>query len=211
LLDAEIHWVDDAGYLNRDAVMHEIAEDLKIRGERPYVICEGGSNALGALGFVEAGKELIDQSREIGLEFDTVICATGSGGTLAGLAMSGLPADILGVAVCDTSKYFIDRVNDIGRDAKRFGKTLPKHGWDVLDGFQGEGYGLATAAELEEQTEFARATGLFLDPVYTGKAWGALMHLLTTRSERVGDRIVFWHTGGLFGLFGRGAEYQHLV
>jgi D-cysteine desulfhydrase len=76
----------------------------------------------------------------------------------------------------------------------------------VVEGFQGLGYGLTRAEEREELRWMARHEGLLLDPVYTGKAWFALTQLIAARDPRVGQRVLFWHTGGAFGLFGRGGE-----
>jgi D-cysteine desulfhydrase len=205
VLGAEVHWCDAAGYRERDARMAALAAELHAAGRPAFVIPEGGSNATGARGFVEAGHELAGQAEAAGLRFDAVICAVGSGGTLAGLAMAGLDAEVLGVAVCDDRVYFRGRVAQIAAEgASRGGPALPAAGWDVLEGFQGRGYALSAPDELRALAELARDEGLLLDPVYTGKAWMALRALAA--AGRLGRRVLFWHTGGAFGLFGRGAE-----
>lgn len=209
ILGAEIHWITPEQYTRRDELMSEHAARLAAAGATPYVISEGGSNAVGALGFVRAGQELAAQATAAGVEFDTVISATGSGGTLAGLAMSGLSAQVLGVAVCDDRGHFRDRVEQIADEAERFDLRLPQTGWDVLDGFVGRGYALSAPEELRSQIALARQTGLLLDPVYTGKAWFALEQILRDQPRALGRRILFWHTGGLFGVFGRGQEYAN--
>ena len=207
VLGAEVHWCDRAGYAHRDRRMAEIAARLTGEGLPAYVIPEGGSNAIGALGFVEAGQELSDQAAGHGLAFDSLICAVGSGGTLAGLAMAGLDTQVLGVAVCDDRAYFRARVEAIAAQAAvHSGLTLPQTGWDVLEGYQGRGYALSTPDELRELAVLAREEGLLLDPVYTGKAWMALLDLARNDRSRLGQRVLFWHTGGAFGLFGRGGE-----
>jgi len=210
MLGASIQWVDSTGYSNRDAIMLEISHSLRSDGAVPYIIPEGGSNALGALGFVRAGKELSMQSLQLGIRFDSVVCAVGSGGTLAGLAMSGIAGDVVGVAVCDDRDTFRNRVQDIAIEAKEQGLSLSSS-FDVMEGFQGRGYALTTPAELECQMRMMRETGLFLDPVYTGKAWFALEKTLIKDRKAFGDRVLFWHTGGTFGLFGRGHEYAPLL
>ena len=209
MLGAEIHWTDHEGYRNRAERMAGIAAVLRANGERPYIIDEGGSSAVGSLGFVEAGRELARQCDSQGLAVDTVICAVGSGGTLAGLALAGLSARVLGIAVCDDRAHFVETVRRIGSAAtERFGLELPPVGarWDVVEGYQGRGYGLSSPPELASQVRLCRDTGIFVDPVYTGKAWYALERMLTEDRTALGRRIVFWHTGGLFGLFGRGTE-----
>ena len=213
LVGAEVRWTDADGYRSRDQHMAHIAEQLRSNGERPYIIPEGGSNAVGAMGFVHAGRELAAQAQAVGVQFDTVIVATGSGGTLAGLAMSGLQANVLGVAVCDDRATFRQRVHEIAQQAQtlNMGLTLPSDGWDVLEGHQGEGYAISTATELQQQAWLARSEGIIVDPVYTGKAWGALFSVLQQDPRALGRRVLFWHTGGVFGVFGRGASYHQAL
>ena len=207
LAGAEVRWTDAAGYRRRGEKMAEIAAELRSQGEVPYLIPEGGSSGLGALGFVRAGQELAAQAAAAGVVFDSVISATGSGGTLAGLAMSGLRAQVLGVAVCDDRAYFRERVVAIAAAAERFGVSLPADGWDVLEGSQGRGYALTTPAELRAQAWMAREEGILLDPVYTGKAWMAILAAIRADPAALGRRVLLWHTGGVFGVFGRGAAY----
>ena len=209
LLGAEITWTDAAGYARRTEKLEAMRLALADRGVVAAVIPEGGSNAVGALGFVAAGKELADQCAAQGVVPDTVVHATGSGGTLAGLAMAGLEAKVLGVAVCDDRAYFRRKVEEIAAEAQhRFGLDLPPAGssWDAVEGFKGRGYGLTRPEELRELATLARQEGLLLDPCYTGKAFYALATLAREDRDQLGDTVVFWHTGGAFGLFGRGAE-----
>ena len=177
------------------------AKELEAQGEKVMVIPEGGSNGLGAMGYVHAMAELAAQSEG---RFDTIVVAVGSGGTLAGMAM-GVPdgTRVLGINVCDDRAYFVNRVLQIAAEA---GRPVAEAGtsWDVVEGFEGRGYALTTPEELQVQIRFTRETGLLLDPVYTGKAWVALEQL--ARAGKLGERVLFWHTGGAFGLFGRGSE-----
>lgn len=207
ILGAEVRWTDPAGYQRRDAIMADIADELRSAGEVPYVIPEGGSNALGAMGFVKAGQELAAQCDALGFSFDTVVSATGSGGTLAGLAMSGVESRMLGVAVCDDRAYFCAKVEAIAAEA---GRPLSSD-WDVLEGAQGRGYALSTPDELRAQARMAREEGILLDPVYTGKAWCGLLGRLRADPGAFGGRVLLWHTGGLFGVFGRGGAYARAV
>jgi D-cysteine desulfhydrase len=202
ILGAEVRFVDAAGYRDRDRHLEAIAAELRGKGERPYIIPEGGSNALGSQGYQLAARELAGQARDQGVVFDSQVCAVGSGGTLAGLAMHPAGDRLLGVAVCDDRATFRAKVEAIAAEAKQ----RTREHWDVVEGFQGRGYGLSTPAELTVQARFARETGILLDPVYTGKAWCALEALAETDRARLGRRVLFWHTGGGFGLFGRGPE-----
>lgn len=207
VLGAEVRWCTPEGYRQRDARMAALADELAGDGEVPYVIPEGGSNGLGAAAFAAAARELSVQAETVGVDFEAVVCGVGSGGTLAGLAMGGLGARVLGVAVCDDAAYFRERVREIAVQSAAHGLTLPRHGpdtWDVVEGFQGPGYARTTPAALRAQVALARETGLLLDPVYTGKTWLALEALVARGAIR--GPVVFWHTGGAFGLFGRGEE-----
>ena len=211
LLGAEVHWCTPEEYQHRDARLEALAEGLRQRGEVPYVVPEGGSNAVGSLGFLAAAHEV---QRQADGAFDQVWCAVGSGGTLAGLSLGFPDARVVGVAVCDDRKTFRERVVGIGAETHAWGHRLPDPGWrepqgtgwDVLEGHQGPAYAETTPTDLATMVAFMRETGIFLDPVYTGKAWCALEAEVRQGAVPRGTRVLFWHTGGAFGLFGRGAE-----
>ncbi len=197
LLGAEVHWCTHEQYHHqRGAIMAGIADDLAARGSRPWVIPSGGSNAAGALAYARAARELGDA------RFDHVFVAVGSGGTVAGLAMAGLPARVHGVAVCDDEATFLAKVEALHRDAGASG--IDPQGWCIDDRYRGEAYGVAGPEVWETITTVARTEGLLLDPTYTGKAMHGMLSEI--RAGRVGGRVLFWHTGGVFGLFGGGGE-----
>lgn len=199
----------------RDLRLGELAERLRAQGRRPYVIPEGGSNALGSLGYVLAVKELLDQAAELGLDVGHIVHATGSAGTTAGLALGcavfGRPdIDVAGVAVCDDKPYFDRRVQEILDQAVGLWYVAPevraRARWRIVEGHQGRGYAKTTPEELRALAAVARREGLLLDPVYTGKAFlGLLAEARAGRLEGPGA-TVFLHTGGLFGLFAFGSE-----
>lgn len=207
LLGAELHWCTAQQYRDeRDQRLAALADRVREAGGVPYVIPEGGSNALGALGFVRAAEEVRAQTA---LRFDHVVCAVGSGGTLAGLALGPDVGPVRGVAVCDDRPTFSRRVHQIAADAARYGVgPLPIEGdrWEVVEGWQGPAYAVATPEIWATMARVARLEGLLLDPVYTGKAMHALVG--EVGAGRWGGRLLFWHTGGAFGLFGRGDELQ---
>lgn len=187
LAGAEIHTCTPEAYRSaRDERMREIAGE-----RRAWVIPEGGSDALGALGFARA-------TREVEGRFDGVVCAVGSGGTLAGLASGSDLGPVLGVAVCDDAAYFDPKVRRIQQELGGRGT------WRVVEGYQGPAYGVAEPPVWDLIARLARTEGLLLDPVYTGKAMQGLVG--EVRAGRLGGRVLFWHTGGAFGLFGRGGE-----
>ena len=187
LLGAEIHFCDAAEYrLNREARMAELAPDA-------YLIPEGGSNALGASSYAAA-------TEEIDGRYDAVVVAVGSGGTAAGLGAGVDIGPVKGVAVCDDRAFFEARIATIVAEDP----ALQSDRIEIVEGFQGPGYAVADAEVWATIAHVARLEGILLDPVYTGKAMHAL--LSKARAGQWGGKILFWHTGGAFGLFGRGDE-----
>ena len=190
---ADIRFVTPEEYAQRDAIFAEEA------GPGDYVIPEGGSNALGAWGYIDAVDELVDAWGE---PPSALLCAVGSAGTLAGLAIGlqrrGVDVPLVGVCVCDDAATFQQIVDGISAEATERWPELPRvYGKDicVLEGYVGRGYALSTDDEGRDIAHVARRSGLLLDPVYTGKAFRALL----AEPLRFGDRPMFIHTGGLFG------------
>lgn len=219
LLGAGLTFIEPEQWPDRAAIMDEIAERLAREGRRGYAIPEGGSNALGALGYAVAAHELLQQAGAHGIEVRRVVHAAGSGGTTAGLALGFAAAgrsdvDVLGVAVCDDRAYFDGVVGGILDQAVAAGHVpgtvRVRARWRILEGHKGVGYAQTSAAEMEAIAGVARTEGLVLDPVYTGKAFGGL--LAEARAGRfAGDgATVFLHTGGIFGLFSFAREVSAL-
>lgn len=201
---AEIRWITPAEYRRRADEMARLAHDLRARGRSPYVIPEGGSNALGAWGYALALGELLEQ---VPRPF-TIVYACGSGGTGAGLLLgrrllSAADVRCVGVCVCDDAAYFRGVMRAILHDA---GHDLADAEIEILEGYVGRGYALSSPAEIDAILEMARTEGLVLDPVYTGKAWFGLASELARDPRAFGPRVVFLHTGGIFGLLGKAAE-----
>ncbi|MFO0747599.1 MAG: D-cysteine desulfhydrase family protein [Myxococcota bacterium] len=202
----------------RGALMAELARAIAADGGSAYLVPEGGSNALGSLGYVAAAWELAAQlEAQSGGPPDAVVVATGSGGTLAGLAAGfeamGAPTRVFGVAVCDDRAYFRAIVDRIAADLVR-DHAFPPLGparYEVLEGFQGRGYAQTTPEELRFLVEVAQADGLVLDPVYTNKALIGLVESARRAPGMFGRRVVFIHTGGIFGLFPQAAELATVV
>jgi len=209
LAGAEVRFVSHAQYRGRGALMEEIAADLRARGRRAYVIPEGGSNALGSLGYVLAMEELHAQLPDAWRRGPvTIAYAAGSGGTGAGIEL-GLrragwrEARAVGFAVCNDAPYFRAAIAALCAEARRRWPELPQVGeGDVAvdDAFVGPGYAQTTEGGLEILRRAAREDGVLLDPVYTGKA---MLGVATRAAEGAlpSRRVVFVHTGGAFGLF----------
>ncbi len=206
LVDARLVFITPEEYARRAEIMAAEARRLEGEGRRPYVIPEGGSNALGAWGYVSMLQELAEQG--FGERIRHLFCATGSAGTLAGLhlgaRMLGLPLKPWGVAVCDNEAYFRGRVLEIVADFReRFGVSVEVEPQDirVVEGYRGPGYALTYPRLLELVRRMAAAEGLLLDPVYTGKAFHAMADLLADGALPPEDEVCFIHTGGIFSLF----------
>jgi D-cysteine desulfhydrase len=209
LAGATIRWVSHEEYRRRAEVMEAVAADLRAAGRRPYVIPEGGSNAIGTLGYVLAVKELRDQLPAAWRTGPlTLAYAAGSGGTGAGIEL-GLrllgwsDARAVGFAVCNDAAWFRSAIAGICADARRRWPSLPEireAEVSVDGGFVGPGYAQPTEEGLALIRRAAREDGVLLDPVYTGKA----MLGVATRARDgalAARRVVFLHTGGAFGLF----------
>lgn len=206
LVGADLRFITPEQYANRAEIMAAEAAGLRDQGHRPYVIPEGGSNAVGSWGYVGMLEELAKQGAADDVQH--IICATGSAGTLAGLHLGvrllGLPMRIWGVSVCNDEAYFRTRVAEIAREfVERFGVgTVPEaEEIRVIDGYVGPGYAKTYPRSLELIRRVAKEEGLFLDPVYTGKAFLAMTDCLEDGTIPPGERVLFLHTGGIFSLF----------
>lgn len=219
LLGAEIHWTTRENRLPR---LHALAEELRAAGHRPYVITYGGSDPVGATGYVLAIEELLAQTRELGVRLDAIVVASSSGGTQAGLVAGawrlGWDIPILGISIDEPADRLRAHVADLATcTAARLGWShtfAPSDIW-VDDGYLGGGYGVMGALERDAISLMARTEGILLDPVYTGRAFGGLLDILRTRPEMLARQsspgpvnVLFWHTGGSPALF---AYAQELV
>lgn len=214
LVGAAVRFIGPADYERRDEMMAAWATALADQGRRAFVIPEGASDARGALGYVSMVAELAAQIEAGELpggidRVDFLVHACGSGGTACGLAVGnrvyGLGARVVSYAVCRDEAYFRARIEGLIRDfAAAFGGIAgpDEAPFAVVDEFKGIGYALSTPEELALIRDVARGDGIFLDPVYTGKAFRGLV-TEARQGERYppGSVVLFVHTGGLFGLF----------
>ncbi len=215
LAGAEVRFISPEQYQDRDRIMDQAAEALLREGRRAYVIPEGGSNGLGAFGYVEAMAEVrrqIDVGLGGGKPYDAIVVACGSGGTAAGAAlgaaMYGVAREVVAMAVCDDASYFEGRIKSIMQDARQLDTRLPEPVRLVVhDGCKGPAYAVMTVEQRKLLARVTSLSGLVLDPVYTGKAFSGLVDLTKPNGLLVGKRVLFLHTGGLPGLLAQAAEF----
>jgi len=202
LAGAECRFITPEEYDNRDLLLAEAAE---ARG-RSWVIPEGASDSLGALGFVAAMHEIAPQLVDRGIERPVIWHAASSAGTTAGMVRGagelGLDVEIVGSSVGDPAEQVEHRIRALLTESiARFGGSRADVPWRIVDDYIGRGYGLSTPDELATQSEATRLTGMLFDPAYTGKTVYGLKREIEQDRFTSDDHIVFWHTGGGFAAF----------
>jgi len=204
------HLSDRPAGADMNAEMEQLAEQLRAQGRKPCIVPGGGSNPIGALGYVNAALELLAQADERGLGIDHVVHATGSAGTQAGLvtglAGSNSRVPVLGIGVRAPRDKQENNVHAlVQRSLAHLGLAediVPREAVVANCDYVGEGYGMPTEGMIEAVTLLARLEGILLDPVYSGKGMAGLIDLVRQGHFSRNDNIVFLHTGGSAGLFG---------
>ena len=168
-----------------------------------FWIPEGASNEVGLWGYLAACDELPNGKDE---RFDALFHAVGSGGTSAGLMAGAIETPLIGVAVCDDAAFHHAKIEGILRAARMRWKLPAPAPIEILDGFVGPGYALNEREDWELLREVASVEGILLDPVYTIKAMKALRKAITDGRYTREHRVLFLHTGGIYGLFPKRAE-----
>jgi D-cysteine desulfhydrase len=188
--------------------MQTVAEEVSAAGRKAYVIPGGGSNPVGATGYVACAEEILGQLFEAGLKIDHVVCASGSAGTHAGLVTgfygnnSQIP--VIGINVSRKKEPQEDLVHDLAcRTARHVGIRSQIPGESVLcfDGYVGPGYSLPTPEMVAAVRMLARLEGILIDPVYTGKAMAGLIDLIGKNYFDRNANVLFVHTGGSPALY----------
>ncbi len=208
LLGATGHWIERH---QRPAKLRELPDQLRAQGRKPYVIPVGGSNGVGATGYVVAMLELAAQLREQNRNVDHVFFGTSSGGTQAGIIlgarMAGFKGRLHGLSIDKNDPEHFEYEAEVAQIANDCAKyvgadvRLAREDIAVIYGYKGEGYGVVGELEREAIRLMARCEGIILDPVYAGRAFGALVDLIRTGTFRKGETVLFWHTGGAPALF----------
>ena len=191
------------------AEMERLADKLKSEGRKPYIIPGGGSNPVGALGYVNCALELLSQVNDMGLVPASVVHGTGSAGTQAGLvtglvaSRSGIP--VLGIGVRAPKPRQEEMVLALARrtcDHLGLGDIVSRDDVVANCDYVGDGYGIPTKGMVDAVRQLARLEGILLDPVYSGKAMAGLIDLIRRRHFKTDSDVIFLHTGGSAALFG---------
>lgn len=210
LLGAEIHF---CGGNRKGEEESTLGETLKAQGNQVYVIPYGGSNLTGALGFVNAMKELKKQLMEESLALDYIVFASSSGGMQAGITMGNLVYEVNATLI----PISIDKEGSHGQAIEEIVLSIVTEGFKKMRieahvppenillnrNYDKDGYGVVTEKEQKAIATLAKHEGILLDPVYTGRAFYGMLHMLEQKEIPKGSRVLFWHTGGLPALFSK--------
>ena len=208
LFGADIRFVQ-VGWQQVLPEMGKVAEELKKEGHKSYIVPGGASYPTGAVGYVNAMLELINQAEEANLNINYIVHASGSGGTQAGLILAnkalGTETEILGMCVePNINQWLTERIVEIANGIAKLLdlKEIVNEKDVVLIGdYAREGYGVLTSEAVEAIKLVAQTEGILLDPVYTGKAMAGLIDLIKRERFKKDDNVVFIHTGGVPALF----------
>jgi D-cysteine desulfhydrase family pyridoxal phosphate-dependent enzyme len=218
ILGAELHFIPPGPIASKPCTFEEldayVREEAAKRVGDHYHIPLGGSNGLGSLGYVRAALEIEEQVHAAGIADALIAVATGSGGTLAGL-LAGLKSigsslRLVGIDVAAIWKSYAELVARVANQALGLlGEPENIEPGDVAlieHTYVGRGYAVPTREGAAAIERLARSEGLLLDPTYTGKAFAGLLDLQASGQLGVDEPVIFWHTGGLPGLFAHGSR-----
>jgi L-cysteate sulfo-lyase len=193
--------------------MNDLARELRGKGRNPLVIPAGALLPLGTSGWVNAAEEINEQLADQRIDVQYVVLANGSGGTQAGLILGfkelGVPLTVIGMSVFNEKNEAIKGVVDQAAEtAQLLGVqvAIAPDEVTVYDDYIGKGYGIPTRECIEAIRMLARTEGLFLDPVYTGKAMAGLIDLVRRGRFTREDTVLFIHTGGVAADFAYSEE-----
>jgi len=185
-------------------------------GYKPYTIPTGASNGIGAFGYKNCMKEIIEMND--GHAYDAVVVTVGSAGTYAGLLLGkeayGYKGDIYGINIAADHDYFLNRTVEVIEEANVYvdaPAVVPKEWIKIIDGYQGEGYALNKPEDFEFIKKVGSLEGLLVDPVYTGKAMKGLVEECEKGTFDQYKKILFIHTGGLYGLLAKAGEMEMYI
>lgn len=209
VIGADVRIISSEDYSKRRTeIMESIKDEYDLKGHKAYIIPEGASNGIGNFGYFKCMEEIAAQEIEMGIKFDTILVAVGSGGTYSGLflynKLFNAGKNIIGVNVCDDADFFKSKIYDIVHESMDYLHTSVEFTRDeinIIDGYVGIGYAKSRKEEIDFIYNLAKLQGIILDPVYTGKALYGFVSEVKKGNLKNMKNVLFIHTGGLFGLF----------
>lgn len=189
------------------AEMEKVADELTAQGRRTYIVPGGGSNEIGALGYVACAQEILQQSFEMGISFDHIVVTSGSTGTHSGVltGLMGENAHIPVIGIGINKKKDVQTRNVYNLCCKLCDELdIPKFSKDevvVFDDYIGEGYSKVTDGMIKAVSLVAKKEAILLDPVYTGKTMDGMLDLIRKGVFKKEEKVLFLHTGGSPSLF----------
>jgi D-cysteine desulfhydrase len=207
---AEIKYLNKKEYDNVDEIMTEERKKLVKKGKKVYVFPGGGSTTLGIWGYVNFVNEL---KQQINLKsVDGIYSPCGSGGTAAGILVGAninkLKLKVFAVNVLEQTEVIRKKILQLAEGAVleyNLNCKIDESHLEIIDGYSKEGYKNVSDSKIKLISEFAKETGILLDPAYTGKAFYAYNDLILDKGK--GMKVIFLHTGGIFGAFTKRDEY----
>jgi 1-aminocyclopropane-1-carboxylate deaminase/D-cysteine desulfhydrase-like pyridoxal-dependent ACC family enzyme len=208
ILDAKLVFTGNPDRSYIDNYIVEEAERLRGKGENPYMIRRGGVSSLGCIGYVSAAVEICSQLKNLNLSPEILVCATGCGvtqaGLLVGFKLMGLNCRLYGITVSRTRDECISHIEQLvneTEDALGLDSRVTSDEIFVFDEYIGEGYSVPTSEGIDAIRLVARTEGIFLDPIYTGKAFSGLTDLIKKGFIDTDKTVIFLHTGGSPSIF----------
>ncbi len=213
LVNAEFEFLNIKEYGNVARLMEKRKEEFDKKGKKAVVIPEGGSNAIGILGYVNFIKELNDYN-QLG-KAKGIITAAGSGGTAAGMligsALYNLNLKIFAVTVFYNKRMLEEKIFKILDDFEKYFNLrlhLNLNNLEIIEGYSREGYKNISEDKLRVVIDFYRQSGILFDPAYTGKAFFAFNDLFLSKKN---SNVIFLHSGGTFGVFAKAREFLKVL
>jgi len=216
LLGAKLIFTGDENRSNIDNFIEDEVKRLQSLDERPYLIRRGGVSSLGCIGYVSAAMEICSQLQDLNLKPDILLCATGCGvtqaGLLVGFKLMGLNCQIYGITVSRTRDECIAQIKqliDETEESLGLNSKVPSNDIFVFDEYIGDGYTMPTSKGIEAIHLVAQTEGIFLDPIYTGKAMAGLTDLVKNGHIGLDQKVIFLHTGGSPSIFSFSSEISN--
>ncbi len=207
MLGAEMKFFPDESVFTLNKRLDGIMETLIDFGLTPYAIPAGAAMPIGVVPYAVAMDELNNQFKENNIHPDRIILAVGTGGTLAGLILGAhmldLDTEIIGITVAKPADEVEEEVKDLIERTVQLYPEIDsfKPMITVDDSFIGKGYAQLEDGVVSSMEMFAKNEGIFVDPVYTGKAALALIRMALAGDIASDSQTLFYHTGGEPALF----------